>query len=102
MKRMIKRFGKLTTASFIIMGIGVVTFLLTPVFLLIGADTDLLGILILDIGVVIYIIELIRRKKPNRLKLVALFVLISVLGIPILFSIISLIYYLITGKLLEI
>jgi len=99
MKKMIKRFGKLITASFIIMGIGVVTFLLTPIsLLLISIDIDLLGILILDIGFVIYIIGLIRRKKLSSVKLAALVTPVSVLSIPILFSIVWLIYYLATGK----
>lgn len=99
MKKMIKKFGKLITASFIIMGIGVIVFLLGyPLYVFWEIDTDLPGILILDIGLVIYIIGLIRRKKLGRVKLVALIILASVLSIPILITIVSLIYYLITGK----
>jgi hypothetical protein len=95
----VKRFGKLIVASFFLMGIGVITFLLTPLLYgLWGIDTDLPGVLILDIGLVIYIIGLIRKKKLGRVKLVALIVLASVLSIPILILIVGLIYYLIMGK----
>jgi hypothetical protein len=49
MKKLIQRFGKLTVSSFIIMGIGVVTFLLTPIlYPRYGIDTDLPGALIVD------------------------------------------------------
>ena len=99
MKRMVKRFGKLITASFIVMAIGVVTFLLVfPLYGLFGIDTDVLGILILDVGFVICIIEIIRRKQLHGIKLVALVILALVLSIPILSFIVSLIYYLITGN----
>jgi len=98
MKKMIKRFGKLITASFIIMGVGVIVFLLTPLCLLWDIDTDILGVSIVLIGLAIYIIGLIRSKKLGGVKLVALAALASLLCIPILFLIINLIYYLITGK----
>ena len=98
MNKMIKRFGKLITASFIIMGVGVIVFLLTPLCLLWDIDTDILGVSIVLIGLAIYIIGLIRRKKRSRVKLALLVILASVLGIPNLSLIVSLIYYLITGK----
>jgi uncharacterized membrane protein len=99
MKKMIKKFGKLITASFIIMGTGAILFLLTPLMLYAwNMDTDVLGLIIVLIGLVIYIIGIIRSKKPGRLKLTALIILISVLSIPILSLVASLIYYLITGK----
>lgn len=97
--RAVKRFGKLIVASFFLMGIGVIAFLFTPLLYgLWGIDTDLPGVLIIDIGLVMYITGLIRQKKPGRVKLVALFVLVSVLSIPILALILSLICYLMTGK----
>jgi len=99
MKKMIKKFGKLITASFIVMGTGAILFLLTPLMLYAwNMDTDVLGLIIVLIGLVIYIIGIIRSKKPGRLKLTALIILISVLSIPILSLVASLIYYLITGK----
>ncbi len=99
MKRMVKRFGKLITASFFVMGIGVITFLLTPLLYgLWGIDSDLPGVLIVDIGLVILIIGIIRRKKLHGWKLVVLAILAAVLCLPILSLIVSPIYYLITGK----
>jgi len=95
----VKRFGKLIVASFFLMGIGLIAFLLTPLLYgLWGIDSDLPGVLIVDIGLVLCIVGLIRNKKPGKVKLVALIVLASVLSIPILFLIVSLIYYLVTGK----
>jgi xanthine/uracil permease len=99
MNRIVKRFGKLITTSFFVIGIGVLAFLLTP--LLYGLweiDSDLPGILIIDIGLVIFIIGIIRRKQLHGWKLVVLAILAAVLCLPILSLIVSLIYYLITGK----
>ena len=99
MKRLVERFGKLITASFIVMGIGVIAFLLTPLLYgLWGIDSDLPGVLILCIGLVICLIGIIRRKKLHGWKLVVLAILAAVLCLPILLLIVSLIYYLITGK----
>jgi hypothetical protein len=99
MKSIVKRFGKLITASFIIMGIGVVTFLLVfPLYGLFGIDTDIIGLLIFIIGLLICIIGVIRSKKLHGWKLVVLAILAIVLCLPILSFIVSVIYYLITGK----
>ena len=65
---MIKKFGKLITVSFFIMGVGLVTFLSTPIWLQFGIDTDIPGFLIFLIGLVICIIGLIRRKNLGRVK----------------------------------
>ncbi len=97
--RGINRFGKLIVVSFFLMGIGVIAFLLTPLLYgLWGIDSDLPGVLIVDIGLVLFIVGWIRNKKPGRVKLVALIVLASILSLPILSLIVSLIYYLITRK----
>jgi hypothetical protein len=97
--RGIKRFGKLTVASFFLMGIGVIAFLLTPLLYgLWGIDSDLPGVLIVDIGLVLFIVGWIRRKKPGKVALIALIILASVLSLPILMFIVTTIYYLITGE----
>jgi len=99
MRKMINRFGKLITASFFIMGIGVIVFILSfPLYIYYDIDTDIIGFSIILIGLVIFIIGLIRRKKLSRVKLALLITLASVLSLPILSGIASLIYYLITGK----
>ena len=99
MKRLVERFGKLITASFFVMGIGVIAFLLTPLLYgLWGIDSDLPGVLIVCIGLVICIIGIIRRKKLHGWKLIVLIILIAVLCLPLLSLFASLIYYLITGK----
>ena len=65
MKKMINRFGKLTTASFFVMGIGLIVFLLSfPLYIFYGIDTDIIGFLIVLLGLVIFIVGFIRRKKP--------------------------------------
>src|SRR4030042_941400 len=99
MQKMIKKFGKLITASFITIGIGVVVFILSfPLYMYCDIDTDILGFSIILIGLVIYIIGIISRKKPSGVKLALLVTLASILSIPTLGLIASLIYYLITGK----
>ena len=99
MKKMIKRFGKLTVASFFVMGIGIVLFLLTPLLYgNFGIDTDLIGLIIFTTGLAICIIGIIRRKKLRGWKLVVLAILAAVLLLPWIPLIVSLVYYSITGK----
>lgn len=98
MKKVVDKFGKLVVASFIVMGVGLITFLSTPIWLQFGMDTDIPGFCILLAGVAICIMGLARRKKLSGVKLVTLVVLSSVLSIPMLFLIASLIYYFITGE----
>jgi len=99
MNRMIKKFGKLITASFIIMGIGIVTFpLVIPMYGLFGIDTDWFSVFIFLAGAITGIVGLIRRKSLNRILLIALLVLVSIMCMPILFGVIAMIYFLITGK----
>src|SRR4030042_5722320 len=99
MKKIIEKFGKLTTASFIIMGVGIIVFILSfPLYIYYNIDTDIIGFSIVLLGLVIFLIGIIRRKKPGRVKLALLIALISVLSIPILSLVVSLIYYFITGK----
>ncbi|OGN93172.1 MAG: hypothetical protein A2Z75_00045 [Chloroflexi bacterium RBG_13_50_10] len=99
MRKMISRFGKLITASFFVMGIGVIVFILSfPLYVFYNIDTDIIGFTIVLIGLVIFIIGIIRRKKPTGIKLALLITLASVLSIPILSGVASLVYYLITGK----
>ena len=95
----VKRFGKLIVASFFLMGIGLILFLLTPLLYgRWGIDSDLPGVLIIILGLVLFIVGLIRSKKPGGVKLVLLIVLASVLSLPILMLIVTTIYYLITGR----
>jgi len=99
MKKMINRFGKLTTASFFIMGVGVIVFILSfPLYIFYNIDTDILGFSIVLIGLVIFIVGIIRRKKPSGVKLALLIALASILSLPILSLVASLISYFITGK----
>ena len=99
MNRLVERFGKLTTASFVIMAIGIVVFLLKiPLYANFGIDTDIIGLIIFTIGLAIFIIGIIRRKKLHGWKLIVLGILTAVLLLPTLSFIITLIYYLITGK----
>ena len=99
MKRLVERFGKLITTSFIVMAIGIVVFLLTiPLYANFGIDTDIIGFIIFTIGLAVCIIGIIRRKKLHGWKLIVLAILASVLFLPALSAIVSLIYFLITGK----
>lgn len=99
MKRLVERFGKLITASFIIMAIGIVVFLLGfPLYIYFGVDTDIIGAIIFTTGLAICIIGIIRRKNLHGWKVVVLAIITAVLLLPILSLIVSLIYYLTTGK----
>jgi L-asparagine transporter-like permease len=100
MGKLVERFGKLITASFIVMAAGVMLFLLTPLFYsLFDLDTDLIGLFVVVIGLLICIIGVIRRKKYRGWKLVVLITLAAILSLVILlFLCAPLIYFLITGR----
>ena len=99
MKKIVERFGKLITASFFIMAIGIITFLLViPLYHYFRIDTDIIGLIIISIGLVLLLVGIIRRYKLHGFKLVVMIILASLLCIPTLSLIVSLIYYLITGK----
>jgi hypothetical protein len=81
------------------MAIGIVVFLLTiPLYANFGIDTDIIGLIIFTISLAIFIIGIIRRKKLHGWKLIVLGILTAVLLLPTVSFIITLIYYLITGK----
>lgn len=99
MKKLVDRFGKLTVASFFVMAIGIVLFLLTPFFYgKWGIDTDLIGLIILTTGLAICIIGVIRRKKLHGWRLVVLSIIAGGLLLPWIPLIVTSIYFLITGK----
>jgi uncharacterized RDD family membrane protein YckC len=99
MKKLVARFGKLITASFIIMAIGIVVFLLViPLYHYFEIDTDIFGLIIFTTGLAICLLGIIRRKNLRGWKLAALIFLIVVLCLPVLSLIVTSIYYLITGK----
>jgi hypothetical protein len=99
MKRLVERFGKLITASFAVMAIGIVLFLLTiPLYANFGIDTDIIGLIVFTIGLFICVIGIIRRKRLHGWKLIVLATLAAIMLLPTLSMIVSLIYYLITGK----
>lgn len=101
MKRLVDKYGKLITASFFVMAIGVILFLLTPIFYgQWGIDTDLIGLITLTTGLAILLIGIIRRKKLRGWKLVILIILIALLLYPLVPLVVTTTYYLITGKAL--
>jgi hypothetical protein len=94
----INRFGKLIVASFFLMGIGLIVFLLTPLLYgLWGIDSDIPGMLVVILGLVLFLVGLILRK-PTRVRRIIYIVLASILSLPILSAIITTIIYLITGQ----
>ncbi len=63
MKRLLRKFGKYNVATFVIMGVGLITFLLTPLLLwLFDIDSDIIGLLIFLTGLAMWIVGLIVRK----------------------------------------
>jgi hypothetical protein len=67
MKRLVRKFGKYNVATFVIMGVGLILFLLTPLLLwLFDFDSDMLGALILLIGLAMWIAGLIVRKVRSK------------------------------------
>ena len=99
MNKLVERFGKLITASFILMGIGIITFLLVfPLYHFFEIDTDIIGLVILTTGLAILLIGIIRRKILHGWKRIILAIIAAVFCIPIISLIVTGIYYLITRK----
>lgn len=66
MKRLVIRFGKYNVATFAIMGVGLVLFALTPLLYTVwDFDSDIPGILIFLIGLIMWIVGLIVRKARS-------------------------------------
>lgn len=99
MNRLVQRFGKLIIASFFVMAIGIVVFLLGfPLYIYFDMDTDIIGFLIFTVGLALCLMGIIRRKKLHGWKLGLLAVITAGLLLPLVPLIVSLIYYLFTGK----
>jgi membrane protease YdiL (CAAX protease family) len=95
----VNKFGKLIVASFFLMGIGLILFLLTPLLYgLWGIDSDIPGMLIVILGLVLFIVGWILNRKPRKGVKIALIVLASLFSIPLLMFIVTTIIYLITGQ----
>ena len=98
-KRLIARFGKLIAASFGVMAIGVLVFLLSlPLYAAFGIDTDIIGLVIFTTGLAICLIGVARRKTLRGWKMGLLAALAAVLLLPTLSLVVSLVYFLVTGK----
>jgi len=99
MKRFLERFGKLITASFFVMAIGIILFLFTPLFYgQWGLDTDIIGLIILTTGLAILLLGIILKNKLRGWKLVIIAILVVIMCLPLLALIVTSIYSLITGK----
>ena len=85
MNRLVKKFGKYNVATFIIMGVGVILFLLAPTGWGVGFDSDILGFFIFLIGLLMWVVGLIvRRVKSNFLKGIVVGIVATVaIGVPI-------------------
>ena len=63
MKASVERFGKLITASFFLMEIGIIVILFTPLSLLLwDADIDIFGALIFNTCVILFVIGFVIRR----------------------------------------
>lgn len=63
LKKLVGKFGKYNVAAFVIMGVGLILFLLTPLLIwLFDFDSDILGALIFLIGLLMWVVRFIIRK----------------------------------------
>ena len=101
MKGLVKRFGKLITASFIVIAIGVIVFIISlPLYIYAGIDTDIFGFIIFSIGLAVLVIGVIRRYKPGGWKLAGMILLAGMLLLPLVSLAVSFVYYLMAGRAL--
>jgi len=89
MNRLVRKFGKYTLATFIIMGAGLILFLVTPLLLwLWDFDSDVVGLLVFGVGLLMCVAGLVLRgAKNNFWKRLAIAIPVMV-GIWILFRVI--------------
>ena len=67
MKKIIEKFGKYNVATFVIMGIGLILFLLTPLlYTFWDFDSDIPGVLIFLIGLILWIVGFIIKKVRSK------------------------------------
>lgn len=67
MNKLVRKFGKYNVATFVIMGVGLILFLLTPLLIwMFDLDSDIVGFLIFLIGLVMWIVGLIVRKVRSK------------------------------------
>ena len=66
MNRLVGKFGEYNVAAFIMMGVGVILFLLAPTGWGVGFDSDVLGLLIFVIGLLMWIVGLIVRRVGSN------------------------------------
>ncbi len=70
MKKLVSKLGKYSIAALIIMGVGLILFLLTPLLLwLFDFDSDILGFLIFLIGLAMWTIGLMVRKVISNKRI---------------------------------
>jgi hypothetical protein len=99
MKSLTVKFGRLITASFVVMASGILLFIISiPLYIHSGIDLDIFGFIIFTIGLAIGVIGLIRRKQLRGAKLILLAILVAALLLPVLSLVVSLVYYAITRK----
>jgi len=71
MKKLVLKFGRYNVATFILMGIGLILFLLTPLLIwLFDIDSDIIGLLIFIIGLVLWIVGLLVRKFSGNKRVI--------------------------------
>lgn len=89
MDRLARKFGKYTVATFIIMGVGLVLLILTPLLLwLWDFDSDVVGLLVFGVGLLMCVAGLVfRGARSNFWRGLAIAIPV-VVGIWILFRVI--------------
>jgi len=66
-KKLIRKFGKYNVATFVIMAVGLILFLITPLLLwLFDLDSDIIGFLIFLVGLAMWIAGFIVRKLRKQ------------------------------------
>jgi len=67
MKKLIRKFGKYNVATFVIMAVGLILFLITPLLpWLFDLDSDIIGFLIFLVGLAMWIAGFIVRKLRKQ------------------------------------
>ena len=70
LKKLVRKFGTYNVAAFVIMGVGLILFLLTPLLIWsFDFDSDILGALIFLIGLLMWVVRFIIRKVRSDKKI---------------------------------
>ena len=69
LKKLVRKFGTYNVAAFVIMGVGLILFLLTPLLIWsFDFDSDIIGLCVFIIGLLMWVVGFVVKKVRGETK----------------------------------